>query len=105
MSPSGVDRECFASEEELKFAVAPTTTSDTHSILRNIHDDDHEALGFKHGRPDYLMMTALLVPPVIMRPSVCSSESARTKGHDDLTQKLQDIVKVRRPAATMMHNI
>ena len=39
------------------------------------------------------MITTLLVPPVVMRPSVSSSESSRTKGHDDLTQKLQDIVK------------
>ena len=88
-----VERSCFESDEELHFAVAPTSTSDVYSILKNISDDDQVALGFKSGvdggRPEYLMITTLLVPPVVMRPSVSSSESSRTKGHDDLTQKLQ----------------
>ena len=35
----------------------------------------------------------LLCPSTVMRPSIASSECSRTRGHDDLTLKLQDIVK------------
>ena len=44
-------------------------------------------------RPENMVLTVMLVPSVIIRPTTSIQESSRTKGHDDLTTLLRDIVK------------
>jgi len=83
----------FEDEDELSFAVSVSSNTDVYSVLDNISAKHSEMLGLGHTKPSSLMFTVLLCPPVIMRPSVASSESSKTRGHDDLTLKLQDIVK------------
>lgn len=91
---SGTPQNSFASDAELQFCTSATTTTDVYSILRNIPQEDEAYMGFcLPTRAFHMFFTALPVPPVIMRPSIASSESSRTKGHDDLTTKLQDICK------------
>ena len=40
-----------------------------------------------------MILTVLLVPPPCIRPAVAVSDASRSKGQDDLTLKLADIVK------------
>ncbi len=85
--------DCFDTDEELALAVSPNVLGDMFSILDNISTHHCKLLGFEKTKASWLMNEVLPCPPVIMRPSVASSESSRTRGHDDLTLKLQDIVK------------
>ncbi|KJE89904.1 polymerase II polypeptide A [Capsaspora owczarzaki ATCC 30864] len=64
-----------------------------HEILKRISDEDCRALGFnpEQGRPDWMIITVLPVPPMTVRPSVVMDSVAR--GIDDLTHKLADIIK------------
>jgi DNA-directed RNA polymerase III subunit RPC1 len=45
------------------------------------------------GRPEQLVMTHLIVPPVCIRPSV-EMESAAGSNEDDITMKLMQIIEV-----------
>jgi len=69
---------------------ATTTTTTKRS---RIPDADSRALGFdpRFTRPDWLLITALPVPPPPVRPSVLMDSSARCE--DDLTHKLIEIVR------------
>ena len=78
----------FASDGELQHAVGVLNNNEVFSILDNVPVEDAKALGFGFNLSS-LMVSVFLCPPVIMRPSVASSESSRTRGHDDLTLKLQ----------------
>jgi DNA-directed RNA polymerase II subunit RPB1 len=62
-------------------------------ILKRISDEDCLALGFdpKFSRPDWMILTALPVPPPPVRPSVQMDSSARSE--DDLTHQLGEIIK------------
>lgn len=62
-------------------------------ILKRISIKDAEALGFsrKYNRPEWMICTALPVPPPAVRPSVRTETGQRSE--DDLTHKLFDIVK------------
>jgi DNA-directed RNA polymerase II subunit RPB1 len=64
-----------------------------HEILRRISDADCRALGFDPSlsRPDWMLLTALPVPPPPVRPSVAVDAGSRSE--DDLTYKLAEIVK------------
>lgn len=64
-----------------------------HEILKRISDEDARALGFnpEQGRPDWMIITVLPVPPMTVRPSVVMDSVSR--GQDDLTHKLADIIK------------
>ena len=65
-------------------------------ILRNfqrIPDKDIELFGFHHriNRPDWMILTVLVVPPPAVRPSIIEENGQRRE--DDLTHKLSDIIK------------
>ncbi len=60
--------------------------------LEKISDEDARALGFKGGRPEWLVLTLLLVPPITARPSITLETGERSE--DDLTHKIVDIIRI-----------
>ncbi|KAF9761031.1 DNA-directed RNA polymerase II subunit RPB1, partial [Nosema granulosis] len=64
-----------------------------HSIFKKISDEDILRLGFdlEFSRPEWLILTVLLVPPPAVRPSIVMEGMLRAE--DDLTHKLADIIK------------
>jgi DNA-directed RNA polymerase subunit A' len=65
-----------------------------HDWLAKISDEDVRALGMdpEAARPEWLVLTALLVPPVNVRPSITLETGERSE--DDLTHKLVDIMRI-----------
>jgi len=61
--------------------------------LVRISDKDAQILGInpKSCRPEWVILTLLLVPPVTVRPSITLETGERSE--DDLTHKLSDIVR------------
>lgn len=75
-----------------------TVTADkAHQVLRNITDEDAVRLGFdpRYARPDWMLLTVLPIPPPHVRPSIHMG-SSEGRSEDDLTIKLQDIVRSNR---------
>eukprot|EP01094_Clydonella_sp_ATCC50884_P008876 TRINITY_DN1841_c0_g1_i1.p1 TRINITY_DN1841_c0_g1~~TRINITY_DN1841_c0_g1_i1.p1 ORF type:complete len:1514 (+),score=491.36 TRINITY_DN1841_c0_g1_i1:245-4543(+) len=64
-----------------------------HTIFRGISADDCELVGMDalNGRPEDLLLTHVLVPPVCIRPSV-TSDTGRGTTQDDLTRQLEEII-------------
>jgi DNA-directed RNA polymerase II subunit RPB1 len=62
-------------------------------MLKRISDEDCVQLGLSPdwARPEWMIMTVLPVPPPPVRPSIQVDGSSR--GEDDLTYKLADIIK------------
>jgi DNA-directed RNA polymerase subunit A' len=62
--------------------------------LAAVPDEDVEALGIdpKYCRPEWMVLTCLLVPPVSVRPSITLETGDRSE--DDLTHKLVDIMRI-----------
>jgi DNA-directed RNA polymerase subunit A' len=60
--------------------------------LEKIPDEDLEKINFKGGRPEWLILTLMPVPPVIVRPSITLETGERSE--DDLTHKLVDIIRI-----------
>ncbi|VVB56605.1 DNA-directed RNA polymerase subunit A' [uncultured archaeon] len=62
--------------------------------LAGVSDDDIRQLGLdpQYSRPEWMVLTALLVPPVSVRPSITLETGDRSE--DDLTHKLVDIMRI-----------
>lgn len=62
-------------------------------LLNNIPDDELRKVGVNPGtsRPEWAIITSLLVPPVTIRPSIILESGERSE--DDLTHKLSDIIR------------
>jgi len=62
--------------------------------LEKIPDEDLEVVGINaaEARPEWSVLTVLLVPPITARPSITLVTGERSE--DDLTHKLSDIVRV-----------
>lgn len=75
--------------------LAPFNAERALNLLRLIDDSTFRALGLvpEKTHPTSFILKVLLVPPPIIRPSIQFSESSRTRGQDDLTHKLQEILK------------
>ncbi len=91
---------CGAVQEVIKFE-KPTTfyigerqmmPNEVRDELAKISDDDARLFGFVNTRPEYCVLTVLLVPPVTVRPSITLETGERSE--DDLTHKLVDIIRV-----------
>jgi DNA-directed RNA polymerase II subunit RPB1 len=69
------------------------TADKVYAILKRISDEDCWLMGLNPdwARPDWMMITVLPVPPPPVRPSIQVDGSSR--GEDDLTYKLADIIK------------
>ncbi|MDI6819407.1 MAG: DNA-directed RNA polymerase subunit A' [Candidatus Hodarchaeaceae archaeon] len=103
-SASSVEKcpHCGEKQQQLKFE-KPTafmegknrlTPSDVRERLERITDDDAMLLGINPevARPEWMVLTALPVPPVTVRPSITLESGVRSE--DDLTHKLVDIIRI-----------
>ncbi len=70
------------------------TPSDVRERLERITDDDAVLLGInpKIAKPEWMILTALPVSPVTVRPSITLESGVRSE--DDLTHKLVDIIRI-----------
>ena len=69
------------------------TPIDIRERLERVSEDNLEMLGIDPlaGRPEWMVLTLLPVPPVTVRPSITLESGQRSE--DDLTHKLGDIVR------------
>ncbi|MBU2562234.1 MAG: DNA-directed RNA polymerase subunit A' [Nanoarchaeota archaeon] len=67
--------------------------TEIRELLANIPDEELEKLGInvRSCRPEWAILTSLLVPPVTVRPSIILESGERSE--DDLTHKLSDIIR------------
>lgn len=91
-------------EEQFKITLDKPTTfrEDGHKLtskevrerLERIPDEDLVPLGIDpvSSRPEWLVLTALPVPPVTVRPSITLESGDRSE--DDLTHKLVDVLRI-----------
>ncbi|MFA6036246.1 MAG: DNA-directed RNA polymerase subunit A', partial [Candidatus Micrarchaeia archaeon] len=93
---------CNAKQAEIKFE-KPTTfmegektllPTEIRDRLAKIPNDDLKAMGYDYdyARPEWMIITALLVPPVTVRPSITLETGERSE--DDLTHKLVDTMRI-----------
>jgi DNA-directed RNA polymerase subunit A' len=103
-STKGVCPYCGAEQIKIKLD-KPTTfreVDDNHKLtpkevrerLERITDDDLRTLGIDPAtcRPEWMVLTALAVPPVTVRPSITLDSGDRSE--DDLTHKLVDVLRI-----------
>jgi len=71
----------------------PFTAADAGNILNGISKNTCDFLGldYKNAAPKDMILSTLMVPPPIIRPAAMTAEG-RARNHDDLTEKLKDIV-------------
>ena len=83
----------FESPEEEEFVRnTKIDAAYARSILKYIPESDCKFLGLG-SKPENMILTALVVPPPLIRPTTALNDGSRCKGHDDLTTLLRDIVK------------
>ncbi|MCI4341734.1 MAG: DNA-directed RNA polymerase subunit A' [Thermoplasmata archaeon] len=70
------------------------TPKEVRARLERIPDEDLRTLGLnpKAGRPEWMVLTVLPVPPVQVRPSITLESGERSE--DDLTHKLVDVLRI-----------
>ena len=70
------------------------TPAEVREKLERIPDEDLELLGIDTdvARPEWAVLTVLMVPPVTARPSITLETGERSE--DDLTHKLVDIMRI-----------
>jgi len=70
------------------------TPKEVRARLERILDSDLPFLGLnpKFGRPEWMVLTVLPVPPVQVRPSITLESGERSE--DDLTHKLVDVLRI-----------
>ncbi|MCX6777496.1 MAG: DNA-directed RNA polymerase subunit A', partial [Candidatus Micrarchaeota archaeon] len=68
--------------------------NEIREMLTKIPDGDLKLLGInpEYAKPEWMVITALLVPPVTVRPSITLETGERSE--DDLTHKLVDIMRI-----------
>ena len=92
---------CNAKQEKIKLekpynfyeGEVRLSSIDVRSRLEKIPSEDLIIFGFSDKvRPEWMILTALQIPPVTMRPSITLESGERSE--DDLTHKLGDIVRI-----------
>jgi DNA-directed RNA polymerase subunit A' len=70
------------------------TPKEVRERLERVKDDDLPVLGVnpRVARPEWMVLTALPVPPVTVRPSITLESGDRSE--DDLTHKLVDVLRI-----------
>lgn len=96
----------YCGAEQIKIKLDKPTTfreiEDNHKLtpkevrerLERIPDEDLVTLGIEPStcRPEWMVLTALAVPPVTVRPSITLDSGDRSE--DDLTHKLVDVLRI-----------
>ncbi len=93
---------CGAEQAKITLDKPTTFREDGHKLtpkevrerLERIPDEDLPPLGInpKSARPEWMVLTALPVPPVTVRPSITLESGDRSE--DDLTHKLVDVLRI-----------
>ncbi len=93
---------CHEEQEKLRFSQPTYFTlgerrlkpDEIRDTLAKISNDDLRLLNVDplRSRPEWLILTSLLVPPVNVRPSITLESGERSE--DDLTHKLVDIMRI-----------
>ena len=93
-------------EEEREAYLRPLSCEIVQHTLEMIDTEVYDMLGFSAAtlHPRNFLIETLLVPPPIIRPSISFSESSRTRGQDDLTHKLQEILKTSNKITKLARN-
>ncbi len=103
---SGKGKCPYCGAEQIKIKLDKPTTfrevEDNHKLtpkevrerLERIPDEDLVTLGIDPStcRPEWMVLTALAVPPVTVRPSITLDSGDRSE--DDLTHKLVDVLRI-----------
>lgn len=71
------------------------SADEVFSILNRLSDEDCWLLGFdpRYGRPAWMILSVLPVPPPVIRPPIISTFGKKPISHDQLTLALIEIVK------------
>jgi len=91
---------CGKEQRKIKLNKPYTFTADGEKLtpleirewFEKIPDKDLNLLGIKGGRPEWLVITLLPIPPVTVRPSITLETGERSE--DDLTHKIVDIIRI-----------
>ena len=94
----------FASADEETMATAPFSAQTARDILELVPDEDVARMYLDplRSRPENMIFTALPVPPPIVRPSVAVKAWSVSRGQEDLTVKLVDIIKENKAVAEQL---
>jgi len=91
----GIAQEKIKLDKPTSFYIGRTRLFPTEirERLTNISDEELRKIGINTSncRPEWAILTALLVPPVTIRPSIILESGERSE--DDLTHKLSDIIR------------
>ncbi|MHA1733004.1 MAG: DNA-directed RNA polymerase subunit A' [Promethearchaeota archaeon] len=81
-------------EEEEGQSSRRLTPMEIRDRLERISDEDCIIMGINPevARPEYMILTVLLIPPVCVRPSITLDSGIRSE--DDLTHKLVDVIRI-----------
>ncbi len=93
---------CSSKQPKIEFIKPYSFNSDSERLwpdqikerFERIPDSDLRTLGYDPSvmRPEWLILDRLLIPPIIIRPSITLETGERSE--DDLTHKLSDVVRV-----------
>lgn len=81
--PTRSHRQCFL------------TPQDVYDIFKFAPEEDLRKMGFdtERSHPKNMILKVLLVPPPAVRPAISIYEGSKTRGQDDLTLRLSEILK------------
>ena len=81
--------------EEENYCKLPFTARDALSILQGLTLEDVEMLGLdaENSHPAHMILQNIVVPPPCTRPAIYSSEGSRSRGQNELTTRLTEILK------------
>ncbi|QQG40305.1 MAG: DNA-directed RNA polymerase subunit A' [Candidatus Aenigmatarchaeota archaeon] len=93
-------QHCGAKQGTIRLGKPYTFTLDNKPLnalkirewFERIPDEDAQKLGIRGGRPEWMVITLMPIPPTTMRPSITLETGERSE--DDLTHKLVDIVRI-----------
>lgn len=82
-------------DEEREACCTVFDAQTARSILRHIPHEDVALLGFDPARshPERMIVGVVPVPPPCTRPAIYSSEGSRSRGQNDLTVRLLEVLK------------
>ena len=78
----------------------PINPAKVRDLFNMVENEVWTSLGLDQVHPRTFIISVLLVPPPCIRPSIMFTESLRTRGQDDLTLKLQEILRASQKCMT-----